>query len=101
MNVLSCGGVCRRIMLACSSIILVYLVVFHRDRYMDQEFVSQFSSPIPERSKLGAPKSVHINKKQLPESCTNKNKVVFLKTHKTASSTVQNILMRYGNKVYI
>lgn len=31
-----------------------------------------------------------------PAGCTPRTKVGFLKTHKTASTTVQNILMRYG-----
>ena len=30
------------------------------------------------------------------ESSTKKSKIVFLKTHKTGSSTIQNILYRYG-----
>ncbi|XP_019628592.1 PREDICTED: galactosylceramide sulfotransferase-like [Branchiostoma belcheri] len=34
--------------------------------------------------------------KRIVRNCQPKSNVVFLKTHKTASSTVQNILMRYG-----
>ncbi|KAI8489424.1 KICSTOR complex protein szt2 [Branchiostoma belcheri] len=33
---------------------------------------------------------------RLRDSCRRKSDIVFLKSHKTASSTVQNILMRYG-----
>uniref|UniRef100_A0A672H958 Galactose-3-O-sulfotransferase 2 n=1 Tax=Salarias fasciatus TaxID=181472 RepID=A0A672H958_SALFA len=35
-------------------------------------------------------------KQNLPKTCRPKSHIVFLKTHKTASSTVQNILFRYG-----
>jgi len=37
--------------------------------------------------------------KENPEStCTPKSNIFFLKTHKTGSSTVQNLLLRYGDK---
>ena len=32
------------------------------------------------------------------DTCTPRRKIAFAKTHKTASSTVQNILLRYGLK---
>ena len=43
---------------------------------------------------MAAKLSVSINQTR----CEPRQKVVFLKTHKTASSTVQNILFRYGDK---
>ena len=32
----------------------------------------------------------------LPRNCNPKRKIVFAKTHKTGSTTVQNIVLRYG-----
>ena len=72
MNVISCGGNCRRLTLAISLIVTLYLVFLHRDEEI--EFLQNKSCRLPDR-------------------------VVFLKTHKTASSTIQNILMRWGTKV--
>ena len=39
------------------------------------------------------PKYEFVNK---TENCTKETNIVFLKTHKTASSTIQNIFFRYG-----
>ncbi|XP_019633879.1 PREDICTED: galactosylceramide sulfotransferase-like [Branchiostoma belcheri] len=44
----------------------------------------------------GRKKSVGKEDEESARKCQPKSNVVFLKTHKTASSTVQNILMRYG-----
>ena len=41
--------------------------------------------------------SVYINQQSfVVESNKNHSKIVFLKTHKTGSSTIQNIFYRYG-----
>ena len=99
MNVLSCGGVYRRITLAISAFALVYLFIFHQDvprefhfGIADDDVTHDNDSPVK--------KSV---RNALPDKCTDPksdgSRIVFLKTHKTASSTIQNILMRYGTKV--
>ncbi|XP_069543662.1 galactose-3-O-sulfotransferase 2 [Brachyistius frenatus] len=39
----------------------------------------------------------HMNRVYTEASCQPKSRIVFLKTHKTASSTILNILYRYGD----
>ena len=82
MNVISCGGNCRRLTLAISLVVLCYLLFLHRDEEIEYFFE-------------------HNNKDTAysASTCEIPDKVVFLKTHKTASSTIQNILMRWGSKV--
>lgn len=43
-------------------------------------------------------KSKTENFAKLESTCTPKSNIFFLKTHKTGSSTVQNLLLRYGDK---
>ena len=112
MNVLSCGGVYRRITLALSACALVYLFIFHQDVPREFHFgveydesddvVNHGNDTFTHHGARMTPieKSIQY---ALPDQCTDpksdRSRIVFLKTHKTASSTIQNILMRYGTKV--
>ena len=113
MNVLSCGGVYRRITLALSACALVYLFIFHQDvprefhfGEVDDDVTHDNDSFALGHRNTGSKRFTSIKKsvrKALPDKCTDpkseRSRIVFLKTHKTASSTIQNILMRYGTKV--
>ena len=109
MNVLSCGGVYRRITLAISACALVYLFIFHQDvprefhfgvEYESDESVSNRNDSLSHDAGISLVKK---SRSSLPDKCndpkSDRSRIVFLKTHKTASSTIQNILMRYGTKV--
>lgn len=109
MNVLSCGGVYRRITLAISACALVYLFIFHQDvprefhfgvEYESDDSVSNRNDSLSHDVRISPVKK--STRSSLPDECTDpksdRNRIVFLKTHKTASSTIQNILMRYGTK---
>ncbi|CAH1251153.1 GAL3ST1 [Branchiostoma lanceolatum] len=48
------------------------------------------------RGKAFASNDKDVSRGRLRGGCRRKSNIVFLKSHKTASSTVQNILMRYG-----
>lgn len=110
MNVLSCGGVYRRITLAISACALVYLFIFHQDvphefhfgvEYESDDSVSNRNDSLSHDARISPVKK--STRSSLPDECTDpksdRSRIVFLKTHKTASSTIQNILMRYGTKV--
>ena len=110
MNVLSCGGVYRRITLALSACALVYLFIFHQDvprefhfgvEYESEDSVSHGNDSLSHVAHISSVKK--SSRSSLPDKCTDpksdRSRIVFLKTHKTASSTIQNILMRYGTKV--
>ena len=110
MNVLSCGGVYRRITLALSACALVYLFIFHQDvprefhfgvEYESEDSVSHGNDSLSHIAHISSVKK--SSRSSLPDKCTDpksdRSRIVFLKTHKTASSTIQNILMRYGTKV--
>ena len=112
MNVLSCGGVYRRITLAISACALVYLFIFHQDVPREFHFGIEYDESNDSVShgndsffhhspRISSAKK--SNRYFLPDTCTDpksdRSRIVFLKTHKTASSTIQNILMRYGTKV--
>jgi len=110
MNVLSCGGVYRRITLALSACALVYLFIFHQDvprefhfgvEYESEDSLSHGNDSLSHVAHISSVKK--SSRSSLPDKCTDpksdRSRIVFLKTHKTASSTIQNILMRYGTKV--
>ena len=110
MNVLSCGGVYRRITLALSACALVYLFIFHQDvphefhfGEVDDDVTHDNDSFALGNRNTGSTSIKKSVRKALPDKCTDpkseRSRIVFLKTHKTASSTIQNILMRYGTKV--
>lgn len=106
MNVLSCGGVYRRISLALSACALIYLFIFHEDVptefYFGEARSHDTEHAAPRERSLESESQSKGKKSTLPMKCTDpesdSSRVVFLKTHKTASSTIQNILMRYGTK---
>ena len=74
---------------------------FHFGEISDYEaHVSHQNESSSHNVRIMSDKSVRYT---LPDKCTDpksdNSRIVFLKTHKTASSTIQNILMRYGTKV--
>ena len=109
MNGMSIGGVFRRLTTIIILVTaLVLMAIFHHHRaYPGDEFESIFnqdsehglivdSLKSDQKSDQNGTQELNI---KLPVKCTSDAKVVFLKTHKTASSTIQNILMRWGTKV--
>lgn len=109
MNGMSIGGVFRRLTTIIILVTaLVLMAIFHHHRaYPGDEFESIFnqdsehglivdSLKSDQKSDQNGTQELNI---KLPVKCTSDAKVVFLKTHKTASSTIQNILMRWGTKL--
>ena len=106
MNGMAAGGVLRRfsqIVLLLAFSALLFWTKSYSNKNSIQEFESIFNVEkaksdqklVYRKAATLAPRSDAL----LPEKCSNEKRIVFLKTHKTASSTVQNILMRWGLKV--
>ena len=105
MNGMAAGGVLRRLTqigLALTFSALLLWSKFISPKKSAPEFESIFNVENEKAAqKLVYRKAVTTEKTHslLPDKCSSDKRIVFLKTHKTASSTVQNILMRWGIKV--
>jgi len=103
MNGMSIGGVFRRVttvIIVMTAIILVIIFYQHRTADEFESIFNQRDHLIDQKSKSDQNlESQNLPNIKLPSKCTSGAKIVFLKTHKTASSTIQNILMRWGTKV--
>ncbi|XP_078583797.1 galactosylceramide sulfotransferase-like [Branchiostoma floridae x Branchiostoma japonicum] len=73
------------------------MVAFHyRHQFTDYKDDGR-NDTLPENVELRGEKyGINKNVSRFHSNCRPKSNIVFLKSHKTASSTVQNILMRYG-----
>ena len=105
MNGMAAGGVLRRLTqigLALTFSALLLWSKFNSPKKSAHEFESIFNVENEKAAqKLVYRKAVTTERSHslLPDKCSSDKRIVFLKTHKTASSTVQNILMRWGMKV--
>ncbi|XP_039608201.1 galactose-3-O-sulfotransferase 2-like [Polypterus senegalus] len=83
----------------------LFLAVDFHSRYLTQTDFYQwlhnrlrFGAHPPQSSKVHHLQRNRSTEQHSPQSCQPKTNVMFLKTHKTASSTVLNLLYRFGEK---
>lgn len=99
---MSIGGVFRRLttVIILVTVVILVIIFYHHREAPGDEFQSIFDQGdhlIGQKSKSDQILE-NVTNIKLPPKCTSDRKIVFLKTHKTASSTIQNILMRWGTK---
>ena len=103
MNGMSFGGLFRRLTpFALLAFVFVLALVLERNRRrVDFVQPSIFDQPIESKSEPKRDVSRRDDSlgSLVPLHCSTNRSLVFLKTHKTASSTIQNIIMRWGSKV--